>query len=579
MALPSGRSQSGQTTVDPDRGIYVEMPGVMEIRYISDYTDYPPEDNEDMYCKSHMCTHRQEMLICPFLYLDFQARVPEIPENFCRKDRNTSEQAMFYCIMCNCDLKNIRPLRDHVKGRDHIRKALEYKRSVLNLPKLPQNAPRQKEKKKERPVVDIGLRLQERLEEDGPAIGLEWITEFMNPKDARDHPLYTCSLEGCKSAWGNSDDMFYHVLNSKHQRNYLKKLAPEDDRIAGHTKDVILQLAIQLEEERGGAEERNYEDMKVEMRFREYIELRDRPDNWSEKKAQLGLIGGAANSNFEPLGKRRRRSLEESQFSEETGGWRPPTRLSVEEDLGRNLSRGIADLRESVELFTGGRDSQQAATIRNHLETFQILLDHSGPSGPPALHSISAEFQALKEEFEEKLEAEDRALKEMKKQMAELEEEVKNYYSNRTSTKHANIKARIVKITKDLQKLKLSINNTPLQKRLTDLWEEFETRSESLEEIFRKQQEQAEELSPVKMRLKMMERFEQELIEIVRGVFKEYKIRSKDAGTIVRKKILPEEVKAFEKTKRDWRDFKVSQESREAVKKFAVDIAAKEIRR
>ena len=53
MALPSGRSQSGKTVVDPDRGIYVEMPGVMEIRYTSDYTNFPPEDNEDMYGKSH----------------------------------------------------------------------------------------------------------------------------------------------------------------------------------------------------------------------------------------------------------------------------------------------------------------------------------------------------------------------------------------------------------------------------------------------------------------------------------------------------------------------------------------------
>ena len=45
MALPSGRSQSGQT-VDPDHGIYVEMHGVMEIHYTSDYdiSNYHPED-------------------------------------------------------------------------------------------------------------------------------------------------------------------------------------------------------------------------------------------------------------------------------------------------------------------------------------------------------------------------------------------------------------------------------------------------------------------------------------------------------------------------------------------------------
>ena len=41
---------------------------------------------------------------------------------------------MFYCKVCNCDLKNPRPLRDHVRGNNHIRKALEFKRSVLGLP-------------------------------------------------------------------------------------------------------------------------------------------------------------------------------------------------------------------------------------------------------------------------------------------------------------------------------------------------------------------------------------------------------------------------------------------------------------
>ena len=161
--------------------------------------------------------------------------------------------------------------------------------------------------------------------------------------------------------------------------------------------------------------------------------------------------------------------------------------------------------------------------------------------------------------------------------MAELEEEVKNYYSNRTSTKHANIRARIVKITKDLQKLQLPTNTTPLQKRLTVLWEEFENRSESVVEILRKQQE--EEVSPVKMRLKKnteveaKERYEQDLIGIVKGIFKERKITmgSKDVATIVRKKILPKEVDAFEKTQMDWRDFKVSRKTQEAVKCFVLN--------
>ena len=51
MALHSaGRSQS-VLTVNPELGIFVEMLGVMEVRYTSDYgTNYDPED---MFGKSY----------------------------------------------------------------------------------------------------------------------------------------------------------------------------------------------------------------------------------------------------------------------------------------------------------------------------------------------------------------------------------------------------------------------------------------------------------------------------------------------------------------------------------------------
>ena len=70
--------------------------------------------------------------------------------------------------------------------------------------------------------------------------------------------MYTCSLEGCKSAWGTSDDMFNHVKNVSHQRNYFKKLHHDDDRIMGLTKDKILKMAVDYEEEEGGPGERDY---------------------------------------------------------------------------------------------------------------------------------------------------------------------------------------------------------------------------------------------------------------------------------------------------------------------------------
>merc|ERR550534_2721920 len=72
-------------------------------------------------------------------FKDFQERVREIPENFCHKDKVTTEQAVFFCNVCNCDLKLLKPLRDHVTGSKHIRKALDFKRTIMGIPNQPQN--------------------------------------------------------------------------------------------------------------------------------------------------------------------------------------------------------------------------------------------------------------------------------------------------------------------------------------------------------------------------------------------------------------------------------------------------------
>ena len=73
-----------------------------------------------------------------------------------------------------------------------------------------------------------------------PAPGLEYVREYRNPRDQRAHPMYTCTLDGCKSSWGTSDDMFHHVIKEKHQKNFLKKISPEDPRVAQLSKDQVL---------------------------------------------------------------------------------------------------------------------------------------------------------------------------------------------------------------------------------------------------------------------------------------------------------------------------------------------------
>jgi hypothetical protein len=34
-----------------------------------------------------------------------------IPDDYCHKDRYTGEQFVFFCLVCNCDLKSTIPLR------------------------------------------------------------------------------------------------------------------------------------------------------------------------------------------------------------------------------------------------------------------------------------------------------------------------------------------------------------------------------------------------------------------------------------------------------------------------------------
>ena len=59
-------------------GRLVEMEGIMEVRFSSDDFDfkYEPED-----------------------LMDFQARVREIPDDFCHKNKKTTLQAFFYCLV------------------------------------------------------------------------------------------------------------------------------------------------------------------------------------------------------------------------------------------------------------------------------------------------------------------------------------------------------------------------------------------------------------------------------------------------------------------------------------------------
>ena len=292
----------------------------------------------------------------------------------------------------------------------------EGKDNALGLPQDPQNAPRVKKLKKERPKVDVGLTIVQRLKDCGePAIGLEYITEFINPKNSSDHPMYTCRLEGCKSAWGTSDDIFNHVIKAKHHKNLFKKLNPEDTRIAGLSSADILVKAAEYEEEQGGSEERDYGVIETVSDYEKYMELRERPDDWSEKKSRLGVSGSSMNSNMEPLGKRGAWGTDQSQTNEssmfdedEWANWQPPSRNQVLDELRINVTNSVKDVHDMVEEFEGEKGdahtTSEEISSNSEDETTQQLSQNevkheSGKSSGEgnelrAIHDTSSKAQA-----------------------------------------------------------------------------------------------------------------------------------------------------------------------------------------
>jgi hypothetical protein len=524
----------------------------------------------------------------------------EIPENFCHKDRETTEQAMFYCLVCNCDLKSLKPLRDHVTGSKHIRKACDSKRRVMGMPPEPQNAPKVKKLKRDRPLVDIGQSLESKLSKCGePAIGLEYITEFRNPRERKAHPMYTCKLEGCKSAWGTSDDIYNHVIRPKHHKNFFRKLNPDDARVAGMTGADILTKAAEFEQEQYPDGERDYNVIVKVEDYAPYRELRDRPDDWSEKKASLGLVGAACNSNMEPLGRRGGEREPSPMFDTAAwAGWRPTSREQAIQEFKRAVGSGLTDVKDKVENFNGKKGDEEHQEIEHYSKVYRELVAIMAPDLENGeTDGLLCELKGGMDMLEEKLEGEDRAMKEVSKMMAELEEEIARYNSERTTRKYKNVQERLTEITKKLAVFRPAVaENVAVKakhnKRLGSLWKEFESRSDSLVETLEQQMGEAaggatsrkgetaavaggasdrkgeERKAAVETYRQALTKYVQELLEREhKGCFPEPDGAARFADKQVRDKYLSPEVNTYTKKGAPWNMFQVTERTKEAVKK------------
>ena len=206
MANPSGDNDSKKK--------YVDSLGIIEIRVSSD-DPYYYEDPMDM-----------------FEWQQQKAHLPDLGfhEKFCLKDKSTTLQKHFHCMVCDCPLKSVVSLDNHVKGEKHVRKSMQKKRQEYGMPKDPPHQPQAKTIKKEnhrsrRELISIPLtdRLREDMALGLPALGLQFINEWINPRHHEAPRRYTCTLEGCKSAWGDSEDMYRHLVGKTmtHNKNYL----------------------------------------------------------------------------------------------------------------------------------------------------------------------------------------------------------------------------------------------------------------------------------------------------------------------------------------------------------------------
>ena len=88
------------------------------------------------------------------------------------------------------------------------------------------------------------------------------VTEFWPTRPhSSDKPMYTCSLAGCKEAWGTVNDMFSHVRKELHLKNFLIQENP-DKYQAAMPKNMVLLAADEFEAERGG---RAFRDKQLKM--------------------------------------------------------------------------------------------------------------------------------------------------------------------------------------------------------------------------------------------------------------------------------------------------------------------------
>jgi len=260
------------------------------------------------------------------------------------------------------------------------------------------------------------------------------------------------------------------------------------------------------------------------------------------------------------------------------------------------MRRGVETVVDKVDNFKGKIGDDEHEEVLHYNGIYKQLLGMlSNELGQTETAGLIGELDRGMGELQTKLESEEIEMKEITKLMAELEEEINRYHSDRTTTKYNNIRSRMGTLTKKIiafkpgrvenEEVKARHNN-----RLGNLWKEFEMRSDSMVEILEQQMgasgREGEAVTSSggtqgrgddrkgEARKTAVEKYKTDLTKHVKtllecnyaGKFVQDEA-SRYATYLVKEKYLNAEVNQFTKKGAPWSEFKLTEKTKEAVKK------------
>ena len=221
------------------------------------------------------------------------------------------------------------------------------------------------------------------------------------------------------------------------------------------------------------------------------------------------------------------------------------------------------------------------------LSLFDHDVDDEGTEMKDSVMAFKNELAAAENSLVEKVEREDRAMKSVSKLMAELEEEIEKYSSERSTKKYKNIQSRLTQITKEMKVLVVtSPANISLKEkynaRLAQLWTDFESRSDSLVEVLEQQMGTTVGTSGKSnsqrnhdLRSEAVELYKKEIFAFVETALQQYREKFEDdrelstfAMWVVENKVLGMEINVFIKRGAPWKDFYVTSKTRDSVEAY-----------